>query len=168
MLVHNARVHDDRPLIETPPSRWHEAVHASATALLLLVQDLVPGMRERGWGRVLAVSVQDAAVRDRGPHGLTKALLLMMCEALALELAPEIAVNTISPGLIADYEGLGASNRQDAVERTPLRQLVTRIDLAQALVALCSPPFDTLTGQDLRLDGDRVIPQLFPKVPATD
>ncbi len=99
-----------------------------------------------------------ALIRSHSIYGLAKAGLIHLVEALAIELAPETTVNAVSPGLIADNEDMTAEFSDDAIADTPLRQLVTRDEVAIVVAAICGPTFDSVTGQNIVMDGGRVLP----------
>ncbi len=158
VLVHNAREYDDRPLLELTDERWREVIDASITALLVLVREVAPDMRQRGWGRIISIAAGSAHVRDPSAHGVSKAALVHLSQSLAIELAPEIAVNTVLPGLI-DSNELDDAARATVVARTPRQRLVTREEIADVVVAICGPAYEALTGQDILLDGGDAIPR---------
>ncbi len=158
VLVHNAREYDDRPLLELTDERWREVIDASITALLVLVREVAPDMRRRGWGRIISIAANSAHVRDPSAHGVSKAALVHLSQSLAIELAPEIAVNTVSPGVIDSHE-LDDAARAKVIARTPRRRLVTREEVADVVAAMCGPAYEALTGQDIRLDGGDAIPR---------
>ena len=88
-------------------------------------------------------------------YGTTKAALIHLTEELAVELAPDVRVNAVAPGVIktrfatALYEG-----REDEVAATyPLRRLGLPEDVAGAVAFLCSRDAAWITGQTLVIDG---------------
>ena len=115
-------------------------------------------MKTQGWGRVVSISAGSAFVRNHSVYGLAKNALLVLTEALALDFAPHVTVNAVAPGLIDDPsvpEGTKDAAKQD----TPLRRLVTYPQVADMVCLLCSPAFDTVTGQVIVMDGGQTIPR---------
>jgi NAD(P)-dependent dehydrogenase (short-subunit alcohol dehydrogenase family) len=145
--------------MELPESEWRRIFDANCTALFLLASELAPAMKRAGRGRIVAIGATSALMRSHSIYGLGKAGLIHLVEALAIELAPEITVNAVSPGLIADNEDMTAEFSDDAIADTPLRRLVTRGEIANVVAAICGPPFDVVTGQNIVMDGGRVLPR---------
>ena len=158
ILVHNAGPYDDRPFLELPEEKWREVFDANCTALYALAQELAPGMIASGWGRMIAIGAGSALMRSHSVYGLAKAALVHLCEALAVELAPAVTVNAISPGLIADNEDMSPEFVRESAEDTPLKRLVTRAEVAGLVAALSGAPYDMVTGQNIVMDGGRTIP----------
>jgi NAD(P)-dependent dehydrogenase (short-subunit alcohol dehydrogenase family) len=127
------------------------------TATHLACQLILPGMNERGWGRVVNVSAGSAYLRNHSIYGLAKAAVLHLTEALALEAGPGVTVNAVAPGQIdesaPDVSAIDPTFVERAVARTPAGRLVTRAEVAEAVALLCSPAFAMLTGAVLPLDG---------------
>jgi NAD(P)-dependent dehydrogenase (short-subunit alcohol dehydrogenase family) len=92
---------------ESPIDDWIDIYQKNVLSGVRLVHALVPGMRERGWGRVIFVStVGYARPNSRMPHYYaSKTALVNMTVSLAKELAHTgVTVNCISPGIIATDE----------------------------------------------------------------
>jgi NAD(P)-dependent dehydrogenase (short-subunit alcohol dehydrogenase family) len=115
-------------------------------------------MKAQGWGRVVSISAGSAFVRNHSVYGLAKSALLALTGSLALEFAPQVTVNAVAPGLIDDPEV--PAWLKEAVEKdTPLHRLVTYQEVADMVCLLCTPEFDTVTGQVILMDGGQTIPR---------
>ena len=79
--------------------------------------------------------------------------VIHLTKQLATALAPEIRVNAIAPGLIADNEDMSPKKRNEVLEKTPLGRLATRKEIAEVLYSICGPSFDSVTGQTIIIDG---------------
>ncbi len=161
VLVNGVGPYADAPFAELDEADWDRVMDANVKAAYLLAQVAAPGMRERGWGRIVNVSAGSAFVRVHSVYGLAKAAVRHLTEALAVELAPEVTVNAIAPGQIEDTPLIDviAPGYKDALRAaTPLRRLVTWDELARLVVLLCSAPFDVMTGQTVVADGGWSIP----------
>ena len=127
------------------------------TVAVRAVQRVVPGMREAGWGRIVNLSAGSAYLRNHSVYGLAKTALGVLTESLALELGPDLTVNAVAPGQIAEsgdeIEGIDPSFVDRAVARTPSGRLVTRGEVAEIVASLCTPMFDMLNGTVIPLDG---------------
>ncbi len=95
-------------------------------------------------------------------YAVSKAGILQLTRALALSLAPEVRVNSVSPGLVSSRwfrrrfgEDAAAAQEESFANATPLQKIASPDDVAQAVVALLES--DVITGQDLVVDGGKNI-----------
>lgn len=161
VLVNNVGPYSDLPFSSLPVETWDAVFNTNVRAAYLLAQRLGPGMRAAGWGRIVNITAVSALVRVHSIYGLSKAALIHLTEALALELAPEVTVNAIAPGQIEESEEidlLDPTYKSRLRETTPTRRLVTRTEIAEAIRLLCSDRLPSLTGQTLVLDGGWSLP----------
>ena len=156
-LVNNLGPWDGTPVSEVSPAAWSAALQSGVTAHLRLSQLVAPGMREAGRGRIYNITTASTSKRSHGTYGFVKAALALLTEALAVELAPEITVNSVAPGQIEESVALMNSLNAAAVPAmlalTPLGRFVTRAEIADVLVALTNPAFDAMTGATIPLAG---------------
>jgi len=157
VLVNNHGPFSMTPFTELDPQEYAAVMDGNLTATYLAVREVAGGMRAGGWGRVVNLSAGSAWLRNHSVYGLAKGALGTLTESLALELGPEITVNAVAPGQIAesapDVAAIDPTFVDRAIERTPAGRLVTRREVAQVVAMLCTPPFDLLTGAVLPLDG---------------
>jgi NAD(P)-dependent dehydrogenase (short-subunit alcohol dehydrogenase family) len=157
VLVNNHGPFSMTPFHLIPAHELAAVMDGNFTVALRAVQRVVPGMRDAGWGRIVNLSAGSAYLRNHSVYGLAKAALGTLTESLALELGPEITVNAVAPGQIAesaeDIEDLDPTFVERAVARTPSGRLVTRAEVAEVVASLCTPPFDMLNGTVIPLDG---------------
>jgi pteridine reductase len=129
------------------------AVHVEAP--LLLCRRFEKELRGR---RGHVVNMLDAMVERPWPKYLaycaSKAALWNLTLSLARELAPQVTVNGIAPGVVEWPEDYPAAEREKYLRRVPLGRAGTPRDAAAAVVFLCSRG-SYVTGQVLRLDGGR-------------
>ncbi|MGD9049359.1 MAG: SDR family oxidoreductase [Anaerolineae bacterium] len=119
----------------------------------------------------VALVTASSFIRSHSIHGLAKAALIYLTEALAVELAPHVTVNAIAPGQIEDSElidKIDPNYKRILRQESPLKRLVTRQEVADAIVLLCGDPFASLTGQTLRLDSGWTIPTWEYRVGAVE
>jgi 3-oxoacyl-[acyl-carrier protein] reductase len=141
--------------------QWIRAYNDLVLSPMALIDAAVPGMRERGFGRILNVS--STAVRE--PIGAImlsnshRAAALAAFKTLARQLASNgITLNTILSGRIATdrvSETYGSMEKAEraASREVPAGRLGTVHELAAVAVFLCSGPASYLTGEALRVDG---------------
>ncbi|MFQ5966476.1 MAG: SDR family NAD(P)-dependent oxidoreductase [Acidimicrobiia bacterium] len=157
ILVNNSGPFSMDPFAELEESEWDRIWDSNVKAAYLATQLVVPGMREAGWGRIVNISAGSAFLRNHSIYTLAKEAMITLTEELALELGPEINVNAIAPGQIAesadDIAEFDPTFVERAIGHTPTGRLVTRPEVAAIVVALCTPLFDGVTGVTIPVDG---------------
>jgi 3-oxoacyl-[acyl-carrier protein] reductase len=140
---------------------WEEAFRTLVLATRVLVEGVVPGMRERGWGRI--VNVASSSVREPIPHltlsNANRMAALGLLETLADEVAPDgITVNTVATGMFAterltDPQGSLEGAEAAARDRVPAKRLGHPDEYGDLVAFLCSERAAYLTGAVIPLDG---------------
>jgi 3-oxoacyl-[acyl-carrier protein] reductase len=144
-----------------PLPQWEQAHRTLVLSPMAFLERLLPGMRERGWGRVVAVA--SSAVREPiAGIQLSNAYrpgLIAAFKVLAKRSAADgVTLNTVLPGRIATdraFENAGSPEQAAAAARAeiPAARLGTVEELAAAAVFLCSAPAAYITGTTLLVDG---------------
>lgn len=164
VLVNNAGPFADTPFGALAEDDWDRIMGANLKAVYLLAQLVAPGMRARGWGRIVNLGATSGFVRSHSVYGLAKAALLHLTECLAVELAPAITVNAVVPSQIASARtDRMPAYKAAAIAATPLGRLVTEEEIARMVALVCSPAFDIVTGRHIVMDGGRSLP-VFPRL----
>jgi NAD(P)-dependent dehydrogenase (short-subunit alcohol dehydrogenase family) len=157
ILVNNHGPFSVTPLHEIVPAEFAHVMDSNLSTTLQAVQRVAPGMRSGGWGRIVNISAGSAYLRNHSVYGLAKNALAVLTESLALELGPEITVNAVAPGQIAesaaDIEDIDPTFVDRALARTATGRLVSRQEVAEIVGSLCAPPFDMLNGAVIPVDG---------------
>lgn len=144
-----------------PAAEWEAAHRTLVVSPMLVMARVVPGMRERGFGRVLAVSSSTALEPLAGLQLSTanRPGLLAAMKQLARENAAHgVTFNAVLPGRIATerlasgYGGLEAAE-EVARSEVPAARLGTPEEVAAAAAFLCSAAASYVTGQSLLVDG---------------
>ena len=116
ILVNNAGIFNDRyiPALEITPEQVEEVFRANTLGPLRMIQAIVPGMKERGYGRIVNMSSMLAQLKDMGPlkpgYRMSKTALNALTRVVAAEIGPgDIKVNAMSPGWVkTDMGGMDA------------------------------------------------------------
>ncbi|GMQ85630.1 MAG: 3-oxoacyl-ACP reductase FabG [Acidimicrobiia bacterium] len=157
ILVNNAGPYSATPFVELEEEEFDRVWNANARATYLMSRAAAPGMRDGGWGRIVNLSASSAFVRNRSVYTLANAAIITLTEELAVELAPQIGVNAIAPGQIQEsleeLTDIVPDWAVQVVAATPRGRLVTRREIADIVVLLCGPLFDSVTGVTLPVDG---------------
>lgn len=154
VLVNSASVFYRAPLDEVTVDQWDDNLNVNLRAPFLLARSLGLAMKSRGAGKI--INIADTAVRRpyKGyvPYLVSKAGLVALTEALALELAPEVQVNAVSPGTVLLPENAPAALEAGIVRRTPLGRIGTPQDVAWMVLHLVKHG-DFMTGGNYLVDG---------------
>ena len=157
VLVNNFGPFSMTPFAEMPEEEFRRIWDANITAAHTAVRAVVPGMRAAGWGRIVNLSAGSAYLRTHSIYTLAKAAMVTFTEVLAVELGPEILVNCVAPGQIAesaeDIAEFDPSFVERAVAATPTGRLVTRPEVAAIVAELCGPLFAGVSGVTIPVDG---------------
>ena len=157
VLVNNASLYEPAPLdkVDLAQARRMMCVHFESP--LLLCQAFAPLLRN---ARGHVVNMVDLLAERPWPQYLaycaSKAALWNLTLSLARELAPEVTVNGIAPGVVAWPDDYPESERQKYLKRVPLAREGTPQDVAETVHFLCTAG-SYITGQIIRLDGGRSI-----------
>jgi gluconate 5-dehydrogenase len=160
VLVNNAGIGQRKPLLEVSLEEWRSVLDTNLTSAYLVARAVVPGMIERGSGKVVNIcSVTSELARETiAPYTASKGGLKMLTRAMCSEWARHgIQVNAIAPGYFETdlTEALRADAEFDAWlrRRVPAGRWGVPDDLAGAIVFLASSASDYVNGQILFVDG---------------
>jgi 3-oxoacyl-[acyl-carrier protein] reductase len=152
LLVNNAGVAIHRQIDDLTEADFDRTIATNLKSVFLCTQAVIPGMRERRWGRI--VNISSGAARGAGVVGVhynaSKAGLEGLTRGYAARLAPHgITVNAVAPSLI-DTEMMQAA-ASEAVLRIPVGRKGLPEEVAQAVVMVTANPY--MTGQTVQLNG---------------
>ncbi|MBC8106124.1 MAG: SDR family oxidoreductase [Anaerolineae bacterium] len=157
LLVNNASVYRPARLRDTDMALMRETAAVNVQAPLLLCQKFESLLRQ---SRGHVVNMCDLLGEKPWPEYLiycaSKAALANLTTGLARELAPEVTVNGIAPGVVQWPDGYPLADREKYLKRVPLARPGTPEDVAK-LVHFLATEGSYITGQIIRLDGGRSI-----------
>lgn len=160
ILVHNAGNQHRAPVEETTEEGWRSVIDTHLTALWRLSKLVVPGMKARGRGKIIATGslASDLGRATITPYASAKGGLKMLVRSLAVELGPHnIQANAIGPGwfdtelnkpLLNNPEWLAMVRR-----RCPAGRYADPQEIVGTVVFLASPASDFVSGQLIFVDG---------------
>ena len=159
-LIHNAGLIWPNLIEETNPGDIVGLAQLHLGSALTLLKAVLPGMKERCFGRVIFNGSRAAlGVPTRTAYSSTKAGIIGMARTWALELAPHgITVNVVAPGPIQTDNFWGLIKRDSEQEkkiarRIPVGRLGTTKDVSNAFLFFCDPQNSFVTGQTLYVCG---------------
>ena len=128
-------------------------------APLLLSQAAFPHLKEHSGAVVNIVDIYSATVhKEHSVYCASKAALSMLTKSFAVEFAPEVRVNGVSPGAILWPEGqagITEAQKKRIVDAIPLERIGDASDIAEAVLYLATAQF--VTGQIMTVDGGRTL-----------
>jgi 3-hydroxybutyrate dehydrogenase len=167
ILVNNAGIQFVSPIEEFPPEKWEAIIAINLSSAFYGIRAAVPGMKKRGWGRIINTASAHSLVASpfksayvSAKHGLTK--------TVALELATfKITCNCISPGYVwtplVEHqipETMKARNmtKEQVIHDVllaaqPTKEFVTSEQVAALALFLCGDDAAQITGANLSIDG---------------
>jgi pteridine reductase len=155
LLVNALGAYARAPLAETTDEMLDEMLALNLVAPLRVARTALPCLRAT---RGQMIQLLDIAAgqpwRDHAAYASAKAAAAHLTRCLALELAPQVRVNAVSPGLVAGATGVEPDTFADLQRRIPQGRAVTPDEVAQAVVMLARSP-DSMTGQVIAVDGGR-------------
>lgn len=158
ILINNASTFDKKPFEETDGAFWEQTLRVNLITPALLARAAAEIMRASGGGRIINMAdiMADRPAKGYAAYCTSKAAIAGLTRCLAIELAPDITVNAIAPGIAIFPEDYDAATREKLVSRVPLQRAGTPEDVA-ALVHFLITRGDYITGQVIPLEGGRSI-----------
>jgi len=170
ILVNNAGIQHVAPIDEFPDEKWQAIVQINLVAAFHSIKAALPGMKARGWGRIVNVASAHALVASpyKSAYVAAKHGIAGLTKTVALETATAgITVNAICPGYVwtplvekqipDTMEARGLTKEQVIndvlLEAQPTKQFVTVDQVAGLALFLCSDAAASMTGAVLPMDG---------------
>ncbi len=161
LLVNNAALYDRVPFEQLTAAAWDHMQAVNCRAPALLTRGLLAGLRSSSReGGGLVVNIGDIGGDRPAPgyahYSVSKAGILMLTRALAVELAPTVRVNSVSPGTVLAPEELSPEVLDGIRQTIPAGRFGSAEDIARTVVFLATgAPY--ITGQDIAVCGGRSV-----------
>ncbi len=170
ILVNNAGIQFVSPIEDFPTDKWNQIIAINLSAAFHTTKAVVPGMKSRGWGRIINLASAHSLVASpyKSAYVAAKHGIAGLTKTVALEVAEHgITVNAVSPGYVltplveaqipATAKARGISEK-DVIQTVmlsnqPTRKFVEIEDVAAAVAFLCSDTAKGITGSNMTVDG---------------
>jgi 3-oxoacyl-[acyl-carrier protein] reductase len=146
----------ERPLAKLAQADWHKVVDAELDGLLFLAKAVLPGMRRRGWGRIVSIGWDRSAAASSLPYdyAVGKAARDLLAEKLArAERDHGITVNTIAPGYIPYPSDAASRELVRHGQGWMDRPHAWNQDVAEQVLWLCREESRFVTGSRIEVAG---------------
>ncbi|WP_414473239.1 3-hydroxybutyrate dehydrogenase [Microvirga sp. M2] len=170
ILVNNAGIQFVAPVEEFPVEKWDQIIAINLSSAFHAIRAAVPGMKARGWGRIINTASAHSLVASpfKSAYVAAKHGIAGLTKTVALEVATHgITVNCISPGYvwtplverqIPDTMKARNMTKEQVIndvllEAQPTKQFVTVEQVAALAVFLCSDAASQMSGANLSMDG---------------
>jgi NAD(P)-dependent dehydrogenase (short-subunit alcohol dehydrogenase family) len=165
-VVANAGFGIMKPLHEYSDAEWRLVMAVNLDGTFHTLRAAIPILLEEEGGSIVTVATLNASrpLQGEGPYSAAKAGVVNLTQTVALEYAPRIRANCVSPGMIATALTSLITEDDDfravAEAGTPLGRIGKAEEVADVIAFLCSPAAAYLTGQNLVVDGGASLPNL--------
>ena len=155
VLVNNASSFYPTPLENCDQAQWEDLINSNLKGAFFLTQKLSPLLKKQQ-GSVINISDMHArqALANHPIYSIAKGGNISMTKSLAMELAPEVRVNSVAPGAILwpEHEEDDVEKHQSVLKKVPMGRLGTEMDIAAAVLFFAEQA-TYITGQTLAVDG---------------
>ena len=175
VFVNSAAVLDDKLFLESGPADWQRMLGVCLHGPMLGLRAVLPGMVERGYGRVVCLASDSARIGQArlSYYAAAKAGVIALVKSVAQEVGRGgVTLNVVSPGAtntplrIAREDGMRAQMGEEKYARRvqsvlklyPTGRIGEPEDIASAIAFLCSDEASWITGQVLSVNGGFVMP----------
>jgi acetoacetyl-CoA reductase len=162
VLVNNAGITRDAMLHKMTEEQWNEVIHVNLASIFNMTRNVIEGMRERGYGRIVNISSINGQKGQMGQtnYSAAKAGMIGFSKALALENAKKgVTVNVIAPGYI-DTEMVMAVPKNvldQIIAGIPVGRLGMADEIARCVAFLAAEDAGFITGATLSVNGGQYI-----------
>lgn len=158
ILVNNAGVTRDASFAKMTTEQWRQVVRNDLDSCFAMSHAVWPGMKERGWGRIVSLSSINGQAGQFGQanYSAAKAGVLGLTKALALEGARHgITVNAIAPGYVATemVKAVPEKVMEGIVARIPVGRIGEPSEIARCVLFLAAEEAGYITGSTLSVNG---------------
>jgi len=163
-LVNNAGITKDALIHKMSDDDWAAVINVNLTGVFKMTRAVAPQMMAQGKGAIVSISSVVGLDGNIGQsnYAATKGGVVAMTKGWAKEFArkgAKVRANSVSPGYCRTpmIETVPEKVLEPIIAKTPLQRLAMPVDIANAVLFLCSDESEFITGQVLRVDGGLVL-----------
>ncbi|MEW6547843.1 MAG: 3-oxoacyl-ACP reductase FabG [Spirochaetota bacterium] len=163
-LVNNAGITKDALIHKMSDDDWAAVINVNLTGVFKVTRAVAPQMMAQGKGAIVSISSVVGLDGNIGQsnYAATKGGVVAMTKGWAKEFArkgAKVRANSVSPGYCRTpmIETVPEKVLEPIIAKTPLQRLAMPVDIANAVLFLCSDESEFITGQVLRVDGGLVL-----------
>jgi acetoacetyl-CoA reductase len=158
MLVNNAGITRDGVFRRMTPGDWYAVINTNLNSVFNVTRQVIDGMMERGWGRIVNISSVNALKGQFGQtnYSAAKAGMHGFSKALAQEVVKKgVTVNTLSPGYVNTdmVRAIKPEILQNIIGSIPMGRLAEPEEIAGLIAYLCSDEAGYITGANISING---------------
>lgn len=158
VLVNNAGITRDGVFRRMTPGDWYAVINTNLNSVFNVTRQVIDGMMERGWGRVVNISSVNALKGQFGQtnYSAAKAGMHGFSKALAQEVVKKgVTVNTLSPGYVNTdmVRAIKPEILQNIIASIPMGRLAEPEEIAGLISYLCSEEAGYITGANISING---------------
>jgi acetoacetyl-CoA reductase len=158
ILVNNAGITRDSVFKRMTEKDWMEVINTNLNSVFNVTRQVIDGMVERGWGRIVNISSVNAIKGQFGQtnYAAAKAGILGFTKSLAQEVVKKgVTVNAISPGYVQTdmVMAIRAEIREQIVASIPMGRLARPEEIAAVVAFLASDEAGYITGANISVNG---------------
>ena len=158
VLVNNAGITRDGFFHKLSKEQWQDVIHTNMDSVFNMTRQVIEGMRERGWGRIINISSINGQKGQAGQtnYSAAKAGMIGFTKALAMESAAKgITVNCVAPGYTSTemVSAIAQPVLDKIVGGIPVGRLGTPEEIAEITAYLVSDNASFITGATIAING---------------